>query len=224
MTRSAGRGRGVPARLAAVAPAWCVMAGLVASLASCASPAAPGRPPALATAPSSARSAPARTPEAGSATFADGTHRVGLDIRPGTYRTRTGSPGCYFARLKGFGGTVGDVIANENSDAPAVVTIAAADRGFESDGCGTWTRDLSAITRSRTAFDDGDYIVGTDIQPGAYRSEGRSDCYYARLRGFGHTIQDIVANGNTSASVVVTVAPGDRGFESSGCGAWARLR
>ncbi len=72
--------------------------------------------------------------------FGDGTYQVGKDIQPGTYRTRVGSPGCYYARLSGFGGTVGEIMANNNTDAPAIVTIAATDKGFQSNGCGTWTK------------------------------------------------------------------------------------
>src|SRR5579863_9494568 len=57
--------------------------------------------------------------------FGDGTFVVGKDIQPGTYRTRVASPSCYYARLKGFGGTVDDILANGNTDFPAIVTIAA---------------------------------------------------------------------------------------------------
>ncbi len=32
--------------------------------------------------------------------FGDGTQRVGSDIEAGTYRTREGSQGCYYARLR----------------------------------------------------------------------------------------------------------------------------
>jgi hypothetical protein len=114
------------------------------------------------------------------ASFGDGAHRVGSDIQPGTYRTRRGSSGCYFARLKGFGGTVSDILANGNSDAPVVVTIQPSDAGFQSNRCGTWTQDLSALG-SGSSFGDGDWIVGTDIQPGTYRKSGGAGCYYARL-------------------------------------------
>lgn len=82
--------------------------------------------------------------------FTDGTYIVGADIQPGTYRTRNGSHNCYYARLSGFGGLSSDIIANDNTDAPAVITIAATDKGFESSHCGIWTKDLSAITPSRT--------------------------------------------------------------------------
>jgi hypothetical protein len=155
------------------------------------------------------------------ATFHDGTHRVGTDIQAGTYRTRSGSSGCYFARLKGFGGAVEDILANDNTDAPAVVTILPTDQGFESNNCATWTADLSAITQSRTEFGDGDYIVGTDIQPGTYRNTGQAGCYWARLRGFGHTTDDVLANDNTDNPAVVTIAATDMGFESTRCGKWS---
>jgi hypothetical protein len=155
--------------------------------------------------------------------FGDGTFIVGKDIRPGTYRTRQASPNCYYARLKGFGGTIDDIVANNNTDDPAIVTIAASDTGFESTGCGTWTKNLAAITTSRTSFTDGMYIVGRDFQAGTYRSSGQSGCYYARLKGFGGTIDDIVANANTDAPAIVTIAASDTGFASARCGTWTKI-
>jgi hypothetical protein len=162
-------------------------------------------------------------PEPQGPTFSDGTYQVGTDIQPGTYRTRESSLGCYYARLGGFSGELNDILANANTDAPAVVTIKPTDAGFESQGCGTWTKDLSAITESKTSFDDGIYIVGTDIEPGTYRSSGSSGCYYARLRNFSADLNSIIANGNTDAPTVVTIAPTDAGFESQNCGTWTKL-
>lgn len=69
--------------------------------------------------------------------FSDGTHAVGSDIDPGTYR-RTGTGSCYWARLSGFGGTVDDIIANDNTNGQAYVTIDPTDTAFESKRCGTW--------------------------------------------------------------------------------------
>jgi hypothetical protein len=157
------------------------------------------------------------------ANFGNGTHQVGSDIQPGTYRTRSGADGCYFARLKGFGGGLDDLIANENTNDPAVVTIAATDKGFQSTRCARWTQDLSAITTSQTSFGNGDYIVGTDIAPGRYRSSGREGCYYARLRGFGHTLDDLITNENTNDAAVVTIAATDKGFESARCATWTKI-
>ena len=155
--------------------------------------------------------------------FSDGTHRVGEDIQPGTYRTREGSSGCYYARLSGFGGGFEEILANGNTDDPTIITIEPTDAGFESKRCGTWTQDLSAITNSTTSFEDGTYKVGTDIEPGTYRSSGSSGCYYARLSGFNGSFENIIANENTDTPAVVAIAPTDAGFESKRCGTWTRI-
>lgn len=156
-------------------------------------------------------------------TFTDGNYLVGSDIQPGTYRTRIGSPGCYYERLKGFSGTLGDILANNNTDNPAIVTILPTDKGFNSQNCGTWTKDLSQITSSKTTFDDGMYIVGTDITPGTYKSAGSQGCYYARLSDFTGTLYDILANNNTDNAAIVTIYASDKGFESNNCGTWIRV-
>src|SRR5439155_26639610 len=89
--------------------------------------------------------------------FSNGIFQVGPDVRPGTYRTRGGGDGCYFARLKGFSGSLEDVLANDSAVGPAVVTILPTDRGFQSDNCSTWTTDLSPIA-GQGPFGPGAYI------------------------------------------------------------------
>lgn len=154
--------------------------------------------------------------------FSDGTYQVGKDIKPGTYRTRTGSSGCYYARLSGFGGSTDEIIANNLTDAPAVVTIAPTDKGFTTERCGTWTQNLSQITQSKTTFEDGMFIVGTDITPGTYKSTGGDGCYYARLRGFGNTVGDVITNNLVDTPTIVTIAASDKGFETHRCGTWTK--
>lgn len=73
-----------------------------------------------------------------STSFDSGTFIVGTDIQPGTYRN-SGTSDCYWARLSGLGGSVYDIIANDNANGQAVVRIAASDAGFTSSRCGTWT-------------------------------------------------------------------------------------
>jgi hypothetical protein len=172
-----------------------------------------------------ANATPAATakPKLTFATFDNGTFQVGKDIQPGTYRTRQGSANCYYQRLSGFTGAINQIIANNSTSNPAIVTIEASDKGFQSTGCGTWTKDLSQITKSKTTFGDGMYIVGTDLEPGTYKSSGETGCYYARLSGFGNTISDIIANDNTNAAATVTIAPGDKGFQSTSCGTWTKM-
>jgi hypothetical protein len=116
-----------------------------------------------------------------------------------------------------------DILANANANGPAIVTIESTDAGFQSQRCGTWTQDLSAITESKTSFDEGTYIVNTDIDPGTYRNSGSTGCYYVRLSGFSGGMEGIIANQNSNEPAVVTIAPTDAGFQSQRCGTWTRV-
>ena len=77
----------------------------------------------------------------------------------------------------------------------------------------------------RVAITDGVHRVGTDIEPGTYRSTGTGrDCYWARLSGFsGVLLEDTLANNISPGQSVVTIEPGDAGFESVGCGTWEKM-
>lgn len=68
----------------------------------------------------------------------DGTHLVGEEIQPGTYKYNGESSRCYWARLSGLSGSSSDILANGNEKAQAYVTIDPSDRAFESQGCGFW--------------------------------------------------------------------------------------
>ena len=148
---------------------------------------------------------------------------VGVDIQPGTYRTRTATSGCYWERLSGFGGTIDEIIANDFTDDTSVVTIKLTDAGFTSRRCAAWTNDLSAVTTSQTApFDEGTFIVGTDIAPGTWRAPGGSSCYWQRMRSFSGDFDDIIANDFGGTSPVVAISGTDKGFQTHRCGTWTR--
>jgi hypothetical protein len=167
---------------------------------------------------------PTPTPGGPVTTFGDGTYVVGVDIAPGTYRNSSSSEGCYWERLSGFGGTSDEIIANEFTTIRQLVTIKESDVGFSSDDCGIWTQDLTPITASPTApFGDGMYIVGVDIGSGTWRNDGSSGCYWARLSGFSHKSDDIIANEYADTQQTVTISPTDVGFESDGCGTWSKI-
>jgi hypothetical protein len=72
---------------------------------------------------------------------ADGVHAVGVQLKPGLYTAPGSWDGCYWARLSGFSGLLGDIEENDFTwgDQP-YVRIYSFDVGFESSGCGTWTR------------------------------------------------------------------------------------
>lgn len=72
--------------------------------------------------------------------IADGTHAVGIHVRPGTYRV-TAPRSCYWERTRNFGGRLEAIIDNEftSSRSQQIVRIRAGE-GFTTRGCGTWTR------------------------------------------------------------------------------------
>ena len=166
--------------------------------------------------------------------FGDGSHEVGVDIAPGTYRTSgptAGMPICSYARLRTAGASYADtsqVLQLENVMGSAVVTIQSSDGGFFSQLCGTWTRQTQAST-PRTSFGDGSYEVGVDIAPGTYRTSGptagMSICSYARLRTAGASYADtsqVLQLENVMGPAVVTIRPSDGGFFSQLCGTWTQ--
>jgi hypothetical protein len=164
---------------------------------------------------------PQSAPTSGT-TFGDGDYQVPQDVKPGTYRTREGSSGCYWQVTKDVSGDLGSIIANDNTEGPAVVTIPRSAGGFRSGNCGEWTDDLARITASKTTIGEGTYIVRTDIAPGTYRSSGGSGCYWARLRTFAGGLNAIITNNNTDTPAIVQIASADRGFTSTRCGTWRR--
>lgn len=169
---------------------------------------------------------PTPTPPPPGFTFGNGKTLVGTEIVAGaTYRTRTASAGCYWARLSGLGGTLGEILANDNTNGPAVVTIGASDVAFESTRCSRWTQDLSAITADPNApfKGDGTYIVNVDISPGLWKSDGSGSCYWARLSDFSaEGVDGIIANDNATGPTLVQIGPNDIGFTSARCGTWTR--
>lgn len=78
--------------------------------------------------------------------FADGVYDVGTgagQVPAGKYKTTVpaNAIGCYWERLSGTGGTFDEIIANGNGTkgAPLTVTIAATDKAFKTERCGTWS-------------------------------------------------------------------------------------
>jgi hypothetical protein len=170
--------------------------------------------------------APPAAPAAAAAptlSFGNGVKIVGSDIAAGTYRT-DGGESCYWERLRGFGGTMGEIIANDFGGGPKIVTIAATDKGFRSSRCNGWTLDLSPITSSPDApFSAGTFFVGKDVAPGLWRSSSSDYCYWERLSGFSGQLKDILANDFLAGPTVVDIRVGDTGFNSRNCGAWTKI-
>ncbi|MCP8615748.1 hypothetical protein [Salirhabdus salicampi] len=157
-------------------------------------------------------------------TFNTGTYRVGDEIQPGLYRSSGNIT--YWARLSGFSGELDDIIANGNPAGVAIVEIKEGDEGFESSGEGQWIFIKDDYEGElRTKFSDGTYIVGKDIEPGRYRSNGGGEFggYWERLANFSGELEDIIANGNSEEQTIVEIKESDRGFRTSGGLTWTKI-
>ena len=75
-------------------------------------------------------------------------------------------------------------------------------------------------------FDDGTYIVGSEIASGIYRTKGADTslygCRFQRLSGFGAENDNIIANysEDQGMATIVAIDPDDKGFTTRGCGQW----
>ncbi|MGO1950250.1 MAG: hypothetical protein ACTH1D_11500 [Mycobacteriaceae bacterium] len=94
--------------------------------------------PAAAAEPEDEENEQTETGSGSSTSFGGGTLLVGSDIQPGTYRNGDSSNYCYWERLSGTSGDFEELIANEFTEDPAIVTIAPTDVAFSSTDCGTW--------------------------------------------------------------------------------------
>jgi S-layer homology domain len=143
-------------------------------------------------------------PEAG---FGPGTYLVGSDISAGTYRA-VPSGGCYWERLSGLGGSLGEIIANDFTFDSVIVTISASDFAFSSNtNCGFFSANLSSGREGNTAaaFGAGSYRVGSDIAPGLWRASAGTSCYWQRVSGWSGELGDIIANDFTDTPPIVAL-------------------
>ncbi|MFF9771668.1 hypothetical protein ACF1GT_34710 [Streptomyces sp. NPDC014636] len=69
---------------------------------------------------------------------------------------------------------------------------------------------------------DGEYQVGSDVQPGTYRTAGNTDdmCYWERAKDASGEMDSLLANENVSGTSYVTIKATDKVFKSSGCKDW----
>lgn len=161
---------------------------------------------------------PKATPSGPLTTFGDGTWAVGVQIAAGTYQTAGGSS-CYWERDSDLTGSASSILANGNTIGHVVVTILSTDKGFQTQGCGTWA-PLPAAGAHATTFGDGIWAVGINIAPGSYSAPGGSSCYWETDSDLTGNASSIVANGNPRGPVTLTIPGTDKGFQTQGCGTW----
>ena len=103
-----------------------------------------------------------------------------------------------------------------------IVAISSGDEWFETRGCGEW-RLLSEVIALRSSITDGKWVVGEEVPVGTYASPGGELCYWARLSGFGGTLDEIITNEVGAGRQIVAISSSDEGFETSGCGEWTLI-
>lgn len=86
----------------------------------------------------------------------------------------------------------------------------------------------TTTTQPPGIYDEGTLLVPSEVKPGTYRATVPADsfgCYWARLKGTGGQLSDIIANGLGQAGtrITVTIKASDKAFEQHGCGEWQKV-
>jgi hypothetical protein len=159
--------------------------------------------------------------------FGPGQYRVNSEIAPGRYYSDPNGDGCYWERQRGFGGTTGDIIANDfvgYDPGQLIVDILPSDLAFDTDAdCGVWYDTPRA--GAQTGISPGMWLVGPQLAPGIYRASTNAGCYWERLRNFQGASGSVIANDFVSGggARTVEIRRADVGFNTDqDCGQWTR--
>ncbi len=79
-----------------------------------------------------------------------------------------------------------------------------------------------------TIAKDGTYVVGTDIAPGTYKTDGpvpdMNICIWYRLSDLtGDRMDSSIARGQEPGQAFVTIEPGDAAFYTNWCQPWQKI-
>lgn len=157
--------------------------------------------------------------------FEDGLWAVGPEIQPNRYIATGIEGGCSWARLSDA--TRDNVIvAEEDVPSQAIVEILDTDAAFRSQGCGVWEVYEPRETPPLTTINDGDWVVGDQVEAGTYQVEAGSGCAWTHAAGFEHTAAEVIDHApavpRSSTAFTVELAVGQR-FTSRECGTWVKL-
>jgi hypothetical protein len=156
--------------------------------------------------------------------FEDGFWVVGEEVQPGRYISRPQTGACSWGR---FADIRGDniIVSQDRRTHQVIVDILATDKAFSSDNCGVWEIYEPSEAPPSTTIEEGDWIVGEQIEPGTYHTESASGCGWERTLGFEHTAQQLIdslpAIPRPLTTLTVDLAAGE-GFSTHDCGTWAK--
>ncbi|WP_129308733.1 hypothetical protein [Streptomyces sp. L2] len=118
---------------------------------------------------------------------------------------------------------IGVVSANSGSDGKDGGDKGSSASAAHQPGAKNGSKDTGGAKEKKAAFDgDGNFVVGSDIKPGTYRTSGNTDgmCYWERAKDAEHKMDSILANDNVTGTSYVTIKASDKLFKSSGCADW----
>jgi hypothetical protein len=178
--------------------------------------------------PTTATTPPPTTPPPTQPVLYPGTTLIGSGAAAGRYIAGNAAMGCYWERLSGLGGTFDEIIANDfrTFASRIIVDIAPTDVAFSLTAeCGTFVPyQISAAPTGK--IPPGDWVVGSEIAPGTYRTVVAPGCYWERASSFDGTVESIIDNDfiTTAGTEFVTISPSDVGFKNDGnCDTWTRI-
>ncbi|MGH3326327.1 MAG: hypothetical protein ACRDPT_00735 [Streptomycetales bacterium] len=71
---------------------------------------------------------------------------------------------------------------------------------------------------------EGMFVVGRDVQPGTYRTQGSAFCYWERLSDRSGAYESVIDRELATRPAVVTIKGTDEAFHTTGCPDWHRAR
>jgi hypothetical protein len=113
-----------------------------------------------------------------------------------------------------------------------IVDVLPTDAVFESSGCGSFDRVVRFSPQFPESIPVGAYLVGSQVQPGTYRTTSVIGCRWARVRSFTGQAVDTIQGGFVSpfsitpppSELIVTIEASDVGFKTyKDCGTWQRV-
>lgn len=157
-----------------------------------------------------------------------GKHKVGarLTAHVGAWRP---SPVRFKYRWKANGSSITGAthrtfrVRKVDAGKRITVSVTAKKVGYR-----TTTRTSKAVRITRPVAGiairgDGQYRVGSGVQPGTYVTTGSpSYCYWERVSSFDGSLSSILANDIGPGQRIITIAPGDYGVSFQRCGSWIR--
>lgn len=151
-----------------------------------------------------------------------GMYLVNTDIEPGVYQLEsTGFFGGYWERTSGLGGTLSEIIANDNFEGITYVEIKSTDVAFELTSGKMIPIEDVTFEMATGVIEEGTYLVGKSIEAGNYKFTLDEDSflsigYIARLSSVDGEFGSILMNSLPSGTTYVEISETDYAFEFTG--------